>query len=443
MAKAKFFLKEAQIKVDPKLKKETLIFLVYNHGGKRFKYSTEEHIHPDAWDFKEKEPIDSVKFPDNSNIYRRLEEYRFFLVDQVGELKRKNEEITPNKLKALFDREFKTKGLEDIQEDEKEDLLSFVNRYIKECESGKRKKPDKGRYESSTIKAYKNTINHLKDYCSDREVKLNFNDITLDLYSKLLDYFWELGQASNTIGNFIKNLKVFMGAAFNEDLHTCLDYSKKAFKKPSEETDSIYLTESELDRIYNLDLSGNMRLEKVRDLFIVGARTALRFSDLTGLKENNFYKNKNTYFVKVKRTLKTGVDVAVPLTKDAIEIIKKYDRKLPRNISNQKMNDYLKEIGELAGLNKVETKIITKGGERTEESYKRYELITSHTARRSAATNLFLAGFPAISIMKITGHKTESIFMKYIRMSAEDNANKMAKNDYFYNDFNEDDFSDW
>jgi integrase len=225
-----------------------------------------------------------------------------------------------------------------------------------------------------------------------------------------------------------------MHAALDEGIHNNTEFQRKKFRVVNEESDNIYLTEEEINRIYNLDLSKNIRLEKIRDLFIVAARTALRFSDLINLKENNFIQNRKGSFLKVN-TQKTKEEVIVPLKREVVEIFNKYNGQLPRNISNQKMNDYLKELGRLAEINSKENKVITKGGFRIEETFKKWELLTTHTARRSAATNLYLAGFNPLSIMKITGHRTEKSFMKYIRMSKEDNAYKMAESDYFRKDF--------
>ena len=95
------------------------------------------------------------------------------------------------------------------------------------------------------------------------------------------------------------------------------------------------------------------------------------------------------------------------------------------------MNDYLKEIGKLAEINEPVQISITRGGKTAKEMFKKYELITTHTARRSFATNAYLMDIPSISIMKITGHKTEKSFMKYIRISQEENANKLINHPFF------------
>jgi integrase len=104
---------------------------------------------------------------------------------------------------------------------------------------------------------------------------------------------------------------------------------------------------------------------------------------------------------------------------------------LPKPITSQKLNDYIKVIGERAGIDDAIMQIESKGGKRQEVTYKKYEKIQIHTARRSFATNAYLSGIPAISIMKITGHQTESVFMRYICISNEENALKMSDSDFF------------
>ena len=109
----------------------------------------------------------------------------------------------------------------------------------------------------------------------------------------------------------------------------------------------------------------------------------------------------------------------------------KYDGSLPNAISDQKMNDYLKEIAEKAKLTEIIIKAQTRGGSKTETSHNKWELVTVHTARRSFATNAFLAGVPSISIMKITGHRSEKSFLKYIKITQEQNADLMANHPFF------------
>ena len=91
------------------------------------------------------------------------------------------------------------------------------------------------------------------------------------------------------------------------------------------------------------------------------------------------------------------------------------------------MNEYVKEVCKLAGIDKIESETMTKGGKRITVNYPKYELITTHTARRSFATNQYLAGLPTLTIMKITGHRTETAFMQYIKITPKEHAQKLKE----------------
>jgi site-specific recombinase XerD len=184
-----------------------------------------------------------------------------------------------------------------------------------------------------------------------------------------------------------------------------------------EESDTIYLNENELNQLYNFDFSNNKRLERVRDLFLVGAWTGLRFSDFTRISKENIKGD----FIEIEQQ-KTGKRVLIPLHSVVSEIWQKYGEKLPPNITNQKLNDYIKEVCQKVGITEHEQKAITKGGVKTSTRYEKWELVSSHTARRSFATNLFLSGFPTLSIMQVTGHRTEKAFMRYIKVTPEQHA---------------------
>jgi integrase len=236
------------------------------------------------------------------------------------------------------------------------------------------------------------------------------------------------GLGTNTIGSYIKNVKVFMNEAFDRKLTTNIEYKNRRFKTIEEETESIYLTKEEIAEIYSFDLSDNKKLDNVRDMFIIGCYTGLRYSDLMLINDKNLI-DKNTK-LKIK-TEKTGELVIIPLHKYIREILKKHNGIPNYMISNQKMNEYLKELGELVGIKDKVLISSTKGGVKQNQSFKKFELITVHTARRSFATNAYLMDIPSISIMKITGHRTEKAFLKYIKISQEDNANKLINHPFF------------
>jgi integrase len=218
-----------------------------------------------------------------------------------------------------------------------------------------------------------------------------------------------------------------MNEATERGINKNVEFKKKKFKKVTEDTDKIYLNTTELEKLYQLDLSQKVKLEKVRDLFIIGCYTGLRFSDFIQIKQENIFESNK---IKI-RTQKTGEMVIIPLHRFVREIMGKYDGNIPEPISNQKMNDYLKETAKLAGLNELIEASITKGGKLVKTAIEKYNLVMTHTARRSFATNLYMADVPSITIMKITGHKTEKNFLRYIRMSQEENANKLLNHPFF------------
>lgn len=197
----------------------------------------------------------------------------------------------------------------------------------------------------------------------------------------------------------------------------------------------MYLNEKELERIYKCDFSDKPYLDKSRDRFIIGCHTGLRYSDFINLREENFVEINEKQFIKVRphKGWESSENVIIPLHRYIREIINKYGGKgnLPKAISSQKLNEYIKIIGERAGINEDIIQVQSNGGIKQEVIYKKYEKIQTHTARRSFATNAYVSGIPSISLMKITGHKTESAFMRYICITNQENALKIAESDFF------------
>jgi integrase len=299
----------------------------------------------------------------------------------------------------------------------KNDLIAFAQELIKTSI----KRPN-------TIKHYQQTLRQLIAFKPRFSRALTFENIDLGFYEEFLKYCMDNDYQTNTIGGYIKNVKVFMNEALDRKLTTNTEFRNRRFTTLEEDTENIYLTRSEIDVLYDFDLSGNSRLDNVRDLFIVGCYTGLRFSDLIKLDERNLIDDRTKLKIK---TEKTGELVIIPLHRYILNIMKKHDGFPQYAISNQKMNEYLKELGQMIGLDEKILISFTKGGVKQTVVFKKYELITVHTARRSFATNAYLMDIPSISIMKITGHKTEKAFLKYIKITQEENAMKLADHPFF------------
>lgn len=197
-----------------------------------------------------------------------------------------------------------------------------------------------------------------------------------------------------------------------------------------ESTSAVFLSMNEITRIYYYQFpKQDMRhaKERIKDMFVIGCLTALRYSDYSTLTANNL---QDGYIVK--RTKKTNVDVKVPAHDYVKEIFAKYNGKVPGGLCIQYVNKYLKVIMKEIGLNDKITFSYTQGGKLKTVVREKWKLVSSHTARRSAATNMYLTGrMKTLEIMKLTGHKTEQNFFKYIRLTNDDTARSISGDIFF------------
>ena len=197
-----------------------------------------------------------------------------------------------------------------------------------------------------------------------------------------------------------------------------------------EDTFAVFLSMNEITRIYYYKFrkqDSRRAKEKIRDLFVVGCLTALRYSDYSTLTLDNF---QNDFIVK--RTKKTNVTVKVPMHDYVREIIAKCGGNIPNGLCIQYFNKYLKLIMREIGLTDKITYSYTVGGKIKTVTKEKWELICSHTARRSAATNLYLTGrMKTLEIMRLTGHKTEQNFFRYIRLTNDDTARSISGDMFF------------
>lgn len=390
--------------------------MFYNYQYKRFKYSTGEKINPKFWNPKSQRAKESKQFREYPEFNSRLDKLENGMNNAFRRLL--NDGIQPNNeiLKKALEAELSG----NILQANKKTFFEFIKGYIEESKLNKK---------SGTIKVYNTTFKYLKEYAIKINKSVDFESITLEFYNQYTAYLAvDSNLSANTVGKHIKTIKSFMNEATERGYNENLEFKKRKFKTLREEADTIYLNVDELKAMENIDLSSSPRLEKVRDLFLIGCYTGLRFSDFTQIKPENIVADKSMLQI---RTQKTGERVSIPLHQTVKNVLKKYNNILPTAYTNQVMNRYLKDVASLAHLkDEVET-TITKGGVMKKDAVKKFNLVTTHTARRSFATNLFLADIPAISIMKITGHKTERSFMQYIRVTQEQNADKLLNHPFF------------
>ena len=374
-------------------------------------------ILPDNWNNKSGSIRQIANINDKDEFINDLKELKRFIEDEFLKVKDKS---NPGKewLKNTVDRYWNPKKYEE----DKITFFGFIETYI--LISKERINPATGKKISeSTLKKYGTCYFHLKRFAKRKKRLIDFDDITITFYYDFIKYLTkDCNLATNSIGKQIAILKGFMSEATEQGLNTKTDFRSRSFKVVTENSEAIYLNERELDKLWTFDFSSNKRLEKIRDLFLIGCWTGCRFSDLVSVNSQNI-KDGFLYMEQEK----TGHKVTIPLHPVVKEILEKYDGTLPVMMSNQKFNDYIKEVCQLAEINSVESKSITKGGIRITDRFEKWKMVSSHTARRSFATNLYKSGFPSISIMAITGHRTERAFLRYIKVTPEEHAILLQK----------------
>ncbi|MBI4929433.1 MAG: site-specific integrase [Bacteroidetes bacterium] len=391
MAKVNFYLK------DKKAKTETLVYLFFSYNNERLKYSTGEKIHPKNWNF------------DNQRVKKSfsgsLEMNNLF--DRIGEGVQKIHRVAITENHNLTNEYLKGKLDKQINPDRNlpKDFFDFLSEFIEVNKVSKTHR---------TIQKYKTLENHLKDFQTKKNFKLSFEKIDARFYEQLTAYFiGDLKLLNNSSAKYIKTLKTFLHWATERGYNANLSFVK--FKAQERDADIIYLTEEELLRLYNFDLSKKTAQENVRDVFCFGCFTGLRYSDIIRVKKEHI-KGDELHFISEKTTDR----LIIPLSNYAKAILKKHKYSLPV-VSNQKTNEHLKEIGKLEGIEIDEPIVLTKfrGVEEIQIRKPKHEFLSSHTARRTFVTLSLEKGMRPETVMSITGHKEYATFKKYIKITSK------------------------
>lgn len=280
------------------------------------------------------------------------------------------------------------------------------------------------RMSQSYLKSYNTIIYHINRFSELNDAVIFTNSVNEDFLDDFIIYLENCELKANYIKNIIGLVKAMAAKAGSYGF--AVDPTYDNVDIDSEDTFNVYLSMNEITRIYYFK-GLTFKQQRIRDLFVVGCLTALRYSDYSTLTRDNFQGN-----AIVKITKKTGKKVIIPVHDYVREIYNKYEGEISSGLSVQHFNRYIKQICKTIGLDDPITFTCTKGGKQTTETKLKYELISSHTARRSAATNMYLTGrMKTFEIMSITGHTTEKSFFKYIKISTDDISNHLAT-DYFF-----------
>ncbi|MCT4235859.1 phage integrase SAM-like domain-containing protein [Elizabethkingia anophelis] len=302
-------------------------------------------------------------------------------------------------------------------------LYPFAEKYIKDLQT--KINPKTGKLlDPKTITRHKYTLKLIKDYEEYINAKLRTIDINMDFHNNFVYFLKEVNHYGNTtIEKQLTTIKQYVREAGQKGYKTNPEIESNNFTVKKDETIDTYLNEQEIELIFNYDFSDNDRLDRVRDLFIAGLWTGLRISDLKRINSFDISNNR----IKIVETEKTDSFVEIPIHPQLKHILEKRNGILPE-ISDQRFNEYVKELCELVGINQVILGSLRnpKNNRKEKGNYPKFKLVSSHTCRRSFVSNHY-GKLDDKTVMAITGHKNHSTFLDYVKTSKREHAEKLEK----------------
>ncbi len=423
--KVKFYLHA------PNVNTPTPIMMVFNYGYKLTEQGKEERkyqrlklavgwsIHPKDWsqEFQRIPPGSrhSQKIQINADISKVeskvLESFQYFRFQGIIP--------SPEQLKLHI-----LSGQPVQLYDVKTPIIEFVESYHADCD-----------FKYNTVKNYKRLINKLIAFQEKRKTILHFETMDASIFRSFFRFVadkplaykkrkWST-QTLNTLADYKKNLRKFFNEAKGKGIKVHTDYIRREFTPVYLPADAVYLTIDRIQQLINFDLAeaGRPGLQLTKELLIIGCYTALRNSDwgrIGGIIQNG----NGIPYLKV-RTKKSGkrTVVSLPVYAPLMDIYRQHGNRFPKPTSNQKFNESVKKLGKLMGWDEIVKVNVSRAFDAEEdriEEYPFYELLSSHTGRRSFATNAFKAGVNPKFIMQFTGHKKLTDFFNYIKLTTDD-----------------------
>lgn len=400
---------------EPSGEKVTLIYFrsYFGNENKNFIYSTSEKIKPEEWDFENRQPNDlngrTTRAETHRSIKKQLDRYIGYFIEIVNRYKNIGEELTIDIVRQRFDEKFKKIKV-------KEDFFRLYDQFIDEKANDY---TGKG-ISKSTKTRYEYNKNLLLEFQNYSKIKITLGNFNEKIYNKFLKYCIEIkDHSANTIHRDVGLLKTFLYWTLNKKYSYNNDFIN--FKKPPKfRTDEIALNYEQVEFIYNHDFTKNRRLEKVRDLFVFGCTTGMRFGNYSTISKSDIEGN----FIRVIDLKSKSKNLAIPLNSISKSILEKYDYNLP-SITNQKMNEYIKEVFKELKFTDEIKKTMKYGDELIDVKSEFWTRISSHTARRSFITIMKNKRVPDKVIMSYTGHTSLEVFNAYYRPSEDDKVNYM------------------
>lgn len=362
----------------------------------------------------------------NSSSIRYRQKFGLNRIKDLNERQKWADSIVSIINKANFNGEHLTPAQVEDSLSKNPNFNSFVNQYLEDRSNTST---------FNTLKSIRVHRNRYNEFARDvlQKQEIDFEDFNLSFPLKYQKWAFSKPRewSTNYCSKSFQILKMILNDALEQEIILTRVHQSKRFSLSQVEVDDIALEMSDIEKLINIDEFKTSKLTIVRDTFLFACLTGLRYCDFSKLTQDNFSyvtdkKGKKIPVVKVI-TQKTGEKVVVPLHDIALKILDKYKGGFPDVPCNQVFNKYIKIVCKESELTE---KIILRqniAGQFVQKVFAKYQAVSTHTARRTFATiAYFHFKIPTALIMKITGHKTEKEFFKYIKITKEEAAIEMA-----------------
>lgn len=379
-SRVSFYLKRPS---DP----QTTLFALFFHDGQKTKIYTSISIDPKRWDSKEQK-AKTRGYPEGQAINRELERITDLLTALYRTQRAKGIIPSDNDLRA---------AIAPVQAQDKQ--FTFWQAWELYTEK------------KALTKAMTQKLAAIRKRLESFQKKhpLHLDTITHALMEDFHAHLTAEGLQASTAAKHVAFFKSFLHWAVKRELTENIRWQRYCIEAPPD-TLKVALSKSELDALRNTPLPKDY-LRNCRDLFLIGCLTGLRFSDYSRIQRQHV--KDGLLFIRQE---KTDSYVEIPLTPEAGRLVNRLISGEIRAISNQKMNIYLKELGRICGLTEPFEVHEFRGKMKVTKTVPKYELLGTHTGRRTFATGLLLAGLPAQTVMIYTGHKDLKSFCKYVNI---------------------------
>lgn len=391
---------------------------------------------------------------EQNTLNKRVAEFNAFMAKAETSADMDDIHLGYNEVKGLIELyrtgDYKPKAAGEAPQNQL-DLIQYCEQFIPQAINRRSKFARKNeRITKTTVQQYTQLLPLLQHFHYFTGADMDLRAIDVSWHDKFIQWGVDVEKYGlQTMGKHIKSIKrlAYYAKIDGLEINSAIQQDEDFDKPTSEADDTQYFTEEELGRIQSLDLSDNKRLELERDRLIIGCYTGLRVSDLSRLHISMVRENsrgrKRIYITpeKTKKSRSKG-EIAIPVLKPVQDILDARNG-FPKFTNDQAFNKAMKKVAELAGMTKliragrqekvqIERKdesgrtYITEVIRKVEGEHPKHQLMSTHSCRRSFASNMY-GVMPNQHIMAITGHKKEEDFLLYIRVTADEHADKFEQ----------------